>query len=396
MIMQLNLFGDDPVEAPTAPINQVVSSPKNYRLIPPTNIILDKVVQQVEINIEKKTTENNKKPKVPKVKKEKAASNKTQDNSAITLESVKKKEPKIRTIIALDLFSETIQEPNQIEITEATPEVILSVLPQESKKNIPDGVRRETKEVFPGFIQLEIPDVFAEEIQEETQHIIEELPPQEIIETTPIVEPVTAIVPKQVKPKYVLRVPNVIEIASEPIQEINKPTVAEVPSQIKEEVVNIVVHETSESEDEGIAPSIAAEEDLPIKTSRGRQSIGNYQPDILLINIPDDEILFSKQYYPISEVATMFNVKVSLLRFWENEFDILKPRKNRKGDRLFRPDDIKSLKLIYFLLREKKYTIEGAKMFIKKGKKVKEKFAAIESLKKIKGMLMELKAGLSF
>jgi len=113
------------------------------------------------------------------------------------------------------------------------------------------------------------------------------------------------------------------------------------------------------------------------------------------INIPEDDELYSKLYYPIGDVAKMFNVNISLIRFWENEFDILKPRKNRKGDRLFRPEDVKNLKLIYFLLKEKRYTIEGAKTFLKKGKKVNEQFETIELLKNIKGMLLELKAGLS-
>jgi DNA-binding transcriptional MerR regulator len=127
----------------------------------------------------------------------------------------------------------------------------------------------------------------------------------------------------------------------------------------------------------------------------GRQAISSFSADITMVNIPDDKILFSKSYYPISEVAIMFNVNISLLRFWEKEFDVLKPRKNRKGDRLFRPEDVKMLKLIYFLLREKKYTIEGAKVFIKKGKKSSQKFEAIESLRQIRLMLLELKAGLS-
>jgi DNA-binding transcriptional MerR regulator len=112
------------------------------------------------------------------------------------------------------------------------------------------------------------------------------------------------------------------------------------------------------------------------------------------ITIPPDEHLDQKLYYPISEVATMFQVNISLLRFWEKEFDILKPRKNRKGDRLFRPEDIRNLKMIHFLLKEKGYTIKGAKAFIKKGKKADVKFEAIESLKKLKEMLIELKSGL--
>jgi DNA-binding transcriptional MerR regulator len=112
------------------------------------------------------------------------------------------------------------------------------------------------------------------------------------------------------------------------------------------------------------------------------------------LDIPPDQILDEKLYYPISEVANMFHVNISLLRFWEKEFDILKPRKNRKGDRLFRPEDIRNLKMIHFLLKEKGYTIKGAKAFIKKGKKADLKFEAIESLKRIRGMLIELKSGL--
>ena len=73
---------------------------------------------------------------------------------------------------------------------------------------------------------------------------------------------------------------------------------------------------------------------------------------------------------------------------------ILKPKKNGKGDRLFRPEDIKNLQLIHLLLREKKYSIAGAKDFLKKNKKNEEAFAVIESLKKTKAFLLELKANL--
>ena len=90
----------------------------------------------------------------------------------------------------------------------------------------------------------------------------------------------------------------------------------------------------------------------------------------------------------------MFRENQSLIRYWESEFDILEPRKNRKGDRFFRPVDIKNLVLIYDLLRRRKFTIEGAKDYLKKNKKAEEKFAAIHSLQKIRGFLLELKANL--
>ena len=111
-----------------------------------------------------------------------------------------------------------------------------------------------------------------------------------------------------------------------------------------------------------------------------------------LIEVPEDEILFKKSYYSIGAVSKMFKVNISLIRFWENEFEILKPKKNAKGDRHFRPEDVKNLKLIYHLLRERKYTIEGAKEFLKKNKKATENFIMIEALQKIKLFLNELKA----
>ncbi|HET7115683.1 MAG TPA: MerR family transcriptional regulator [Hanamia sp.] len=129
------------------------------------------------------------------------------------------------------------------------------------------------------------------------------------------------------------------------------------------------------------------------KSTRGRKSLKDYStdPDI---TVPEDEILFQKQYYSIGDVALMFKENTSLIRYWENEFDILKPKKNKKGDRFFRPEDVKNLKMIYHLLRERKYTIEGAKEFLKNNKTAGEKHEMIESLEKIKGFLLELKNNL--
>ncbi|MES2849758.1 MAG: MerR family transcriptional regulator [Bacteroidota bacterium] len=131
-----------------------------------------------------------------------------------------------------------------------------------------------------------------------------------------------------------------------------------------------------------------------IKSTRGRKSIKELSETVGQVEVPEDEILYQKMYYSIGEVATWFKVNPSLLRLWENEFDVLKPKKNGKGDRLFRPEDVKNIQLIHHLTREKKYTLEGAKDFIKNNKRSEEKFAAIDSLKKLKGFLQELKAGL--
>ena len=130
------------------------------------------------------------------------------------------------------------------------------------------------------------------------------------------------------------------------------------------------------------------------KSKRGRKSLREMGINADLVEIPSDEILFQKQYYSIGDVATMFKENTSLIRYWENEFSILKPKKNKKGDRFFRPEDVKNLKMIYHLLRERKYTIEGAKEFIKNNKAAGEKHEMIESLEKVKLFLLELKNNL--
>ena len=99
------------------------------------------------------------------------------------------------------------------------------------------------------------------------------------------------------------------------------------------------------------APSVVVNK-KPAST-RGRRSLKEAGINADLIQIPEDEILFQKQYYSIGEVAVMFRENQSLIRYWETEFDILQPRKNRKGDRFFRPIDVKNLVLIYDLLRRR-------------------------------------------
>jgi len=130
------------------------------------------------------------------------------------------------------------------------------------------------------------------------------------------------------------------------------------------------------------------------KSTRGRKALKDIEAELDLVEVPEDEILFQKQYYSIGEVAAMFKVNTSLIRFWENEFDILEPRKNRKGDRFFKPVDVKNLQMIHDLLRRRKFTIEGAKDFLKKNKQGKEKYEMVQSLQKIRAFLLELKANL--
>ena len=99
-----------------------------------------------------------------------------------------------------------------------------------------------------------------------------------------------------------------------------------------------------------------------------------------------------KLYYSIGEVADMFEVNVSLLRFWEKEFDILKPKKNKKGNRMFPPKDLDNLKIMYHLVKERGYTLEGAKKKLKENKEdTINNIEIVNRLKDIRQFLAELK-----
>ncbi len=109
--------------------------------------------------------------------------------------------------------------------------------------------------------------------------------------------------------------------------------------------------------------------------------------------MPYKEKLIEKKYFSIGEVAELLDVATSLIRFWESEFDIIKPKKNRKGNRQFTREDIDNVKLIYHLVKEKGYTLQGAKDLLKNGNdSLKEKVEIITSLKKVKKFLLEIRA----
>ncbi len=99
-----------------------------------------------------------------------------------------------------------------------------------------------------------------------------------------------------------------------------------------------------------------------------------------------------KRYYSIGEVAKAFEVNASLIRFWEKEFDVLKPKKNAKGNRKFTPEDIKNLKFIYHLVKERGFTLEGAKTHLKEERqKSMDAFEIINKLEDIKSQLIKIK-----
>ena len=102
-----------------------------------------------------------------------------------------------------------------------------------------------------------------------------------------------------------------------------------------------------------------------------------------------------KIYYSIGEVAEFFEVNPSLIRFWEKEFDILKPHKNNKGNRLFTKQDLNHLRIIYHLVRERGYTLQGAREKLKNNREeVSKQVEIVDSLNRIKEFLEELKATL--
>src|SRR3954469_22017148 len=99
-----------------------------------------------------------------------------------------------------------------------------------------------------------------------------------------------------------------------------------------------------------------------------------------------------KIYYSIGEVAEMFNVAPSLIRFWESEFELIQPKKNRKGNRQFTREDIDSVRTIYHLVKEKGFTLQGAKEMLKNDtQSVKNKMEMIESLRGVRKFLIELR-----
>ncbi|RYZ48101.1 MAG: MerR family transcriptional regulator [Sphingobacteriales bacterium] len=108
--------------------------------------------------------------------------------------------------------------------------------------------------------------------------------------------------------------------------------------------------------------------------------------------MPYKEKLIEKKYYSIGEVAAMFDVATSLIRFWETEFDFLAPKKGKAGNRQYTAKDIENLKLVYHLVKERGYTIQGAREALKNSNsKVKDNLDMIESLEKVRGFLVEIK-----
>lgn len=111
--------------------------------------------------------------------------------------------------------------------------------------------------------------------------------------------------------------------------------------------------------------------------------------------MPYKEREINKLYYTMGEVTAIFGVNASQIRFYEREFDIIQPKKNKKGNRLFTPDDIANLKIIFNLVKDKGYTLQGAREYLRNNKnEARENQRVIDSLERLKVFLLEVRDSL--
>jgi DNA-binding transcriptional MerR regulator len=311
--------------------------------------------------------------------------------------------------IAFDFFGTSMEEDSSVDTSkQVNQKTSLQPLPSitPERKLVPPAQVEIKEEVIskPVFIPEE-----EKEIQPDTKFEPKtEIQPETEIQSETEIEPDAEIQPEiQFKPETNPNSPAKRETNSEPGSEIPDNKLVSHPKQPAEKVsestfrpeIEIIASDPSDDVIDFNVIKFEVEEittpDLPSsKSTRGRKSIKSYDKDADLPEIPANESDFTKQYYSIGEVALMFKVNASLLRFWETEFDIIQPRKNKKGDRHFRPVDIKNLELIYDLLRRRKLTIEGAKEYLKSNKRSREKYEMIRSLENLKSFLLEIKANL--
>ena len=209
--------------------------------------------------------------------------------------------------------------------------------------------------------------------------------------------PIEAAAPPKKKEKVVVKAVPVQQSITESTEPaiVEEVVVAEETITITQTIAEVIKETLPKLVSVSKPSSLVKNTDTKQLGKRGRKSFKEMDNEADLIEVPEDEVLQKKLYYTISEVAGWFKVNTSLLRYWENEFDILQPRKTRKGDRLFRVEDIKNLQLIYFLLRQRKFSIDGAKNYLKNNKQEADtQVRLVESLNKFKSFLLELKANL--
>ncbi len=202
------------------------------------------------------------------------------------------------------------------------------------------------------------------------------------------------ILPAPVSPPVIAEIVVSAPVIAEPV--VSEPVVSEPVVYASEQIIVKLKSKPITVFKEPAIKEVVVKEVIKIQGKRGRKSFKEIDATVDLIDVPDDKTLQQKLYYSISEVAGWFKVNTSLLRYWENEFDVLQPRKTRKGDRLFRIEDIKNLQLIYFLLRQRKFSIEGAKSYLKNNKqKIDIETQLVQSLTGFRTFLLELRSSLN-
>ncbi len=108
--------------------------------------------------------------------------------------------------------------------------------------------------------------------------------------------------------------------------------------------------------------------------------------------MPYKEKVIERRYYSIGEVADKFGVATSLIRFWESEFSNIRPKKNRKGNRQFTKNDLENIRIVYHLVKERGFTLNGAKEMLKNdGADIQDKIKVIDSLSRIKSFLVDMR-----
>lgn len=285
---------------------------------------------------------------------------------------------------------------------ETTPVDHQTPLMPTSENSQKESVKSSADESFPG---IESPKTNASELKKSDgkQKSSSFIPPESLRRTRPLMPPKVILAEPETKahPDRSGESQQVI-MADQPHRGVDLPSISSVQGDMEHSAALTPAAQDKPSlsiKDVPAEPESAipvAENLLPAEKTSARRKKVNIEPAIENIGagVPPDDLLNARQYYSIGEVANMFGVKSSLLRYWESEFDVLKLRKNRKGDRFFRPDDIRSLQLIHHLLREKKYTIEGAREYMRNAGKMKEKFETIETLRRIRQFLVEMRNGL--
>jgi len=234
---------------------------------------------------------------------------------------------------------------------------------------------------------VEIAETFEEKIQEETNDV-PEVVKNISSNTTPEVMPVAPLMEESA---------TISDVIVQPVSETIIPKTELLQEEEQREPIiyaneQIIVKIKPKAKAATPKKEASIVDQPKTEQKRGRKSYKEIDASVDLVDVPEDEILNQKLYYTISEVAGWFKVNTSLIRYWENEFDILQPRKTRKGDRLFRVEDIKNLQLIYFLLRQRKFSIEGAKIYLKNNhKNLTIETQLIKSLTSFRSFLKELK-----